>query len=110
MVLLKGMTTDKEQLILGELIAHGRSFGLQLVRRHPDELAVNSIYVILTRMLARGLVTARHETDEEQRARGPKRRLFEITPYGKKMYQARIEVDRAVARATKGVVKPAGAL
>jgi DNA-binding PadR family transcriptional regulator len=109
MALIKDIPTDKEQLILADLIVNGRSYGLQLVRRHPKQLAVNSIYVILTRMLARKLVTARHETEKEQRERGPKRRLFKITPYGRKMYEARVEIDRAAARATRGVVKPAGA-
>ena len=96
-------------VILGDLIRHGESHAAAIVRRNEQELSLNTIYVHLTRLHARKLVTSRDETDAEHKARTRKRRFFRITPYGEKLYKAAIKIERAAARATAGIVKPAGA-
>lgn len=103
------LPTDLEMIIFTLLLAaRGREmYGLEMVHK-DDRLSENSIYVILTRMVARGLLKARHETEEEQKFRGPKRRLYSITEYGKQMYDARCDAERRISRA--GVPKPEGAL
>jgi DNA-binding PadR family transcriptional regulator len=105
--------TDKEMVIAGKLIARGRPcYGLELVRMAPDELSEKSIYVLLTRMLARGLVKARFETNAEKKLRGPRRRLYEMTGYGEQQYEVRLAADRAGAlvEARIRAKKPVGAL
>jgi DNA-binding PadR family transcriptional regulator len=80
--------------------------------RRDHRLGKTSIYVLLTRMIARGFVTAREESEHEKQGRGPRRRLFSITGYGQQMFEARLAADRAAERAIArgGQMKPEGAL
>ena len=109
---MKGLPTDLEMVILMLLLSGREMYGLEMVKRDPDKLGENSIYVILTRMVARGFLKARYETDEEKKVRGPRRRLYKITPFGEQMYDARVASDKAAERvfARGGQLKPEGAL
>lgn len=105
------LPTDPEMTIFVLLLgARGQEmYGLEMVHKdNSHTLTENSIYMILTRMIARGYLMARYETAEEQKVRGPKRRLYSITDYGKQMYDARCDAERRIARA--GIPKPQGAL
>lgn len=108
---MKGLPTDLEMVILSLLLGGREMYGLEMVRK-DEQLGENSVYVILTRMVARGFVKARYETDEEKKVRGPRRRLYKITPFGHQAYQMRIEGDRAAAKvaARLGQHAPEGAL
>lgn len=109
---MKGLPSDLEMIVLALLIGMRELYGLEMVKK-DDRIGENSVYVVLTRMVARGFVTARYETDEETNGRrGPKRRLYKITPFGHQAYDMRIAADRAAARVfgAQGVPKPAGAL
>jgi DNA-binding PadR family transcriptional regulator len=109
---MKGLPTDLEMLILAMLISGREMYGMQMVDKAADKLGESSVYVVLTRMIARGYLSSRHETDEEKQGRGPKRRLYKVTGYGQQMYEARLAADRAVERAIAkgGFEKPEGAL
>lgn len=104
------LPNGQEMTILEDLSGGRERYGLELVKRNPKKLGRTSIYVVLTRMVARGLLETRLETDEEQTSRGPKRRLYKITGYGLAAYQARLAAEVAAARAFKGVAKPKGAM
>ncbi len=104
---MRGLPTDLEMIILVMLLGGKEMYGLQMCS-DDDRLGVNSIYVILTRMVARGFVTARYETDKEKKERGPKRRLYKISDFGKAMYDARLAAQRSIARSR--VTRPAGAI
>jgi DNA-binding PadR family transcriptional regulator len=108
---MKGLPTDLEMVVLSLLLGGREMYGLEMVKK-DESLGENSIYVILTRMVARGFVTARYETDEEKKTRGPKRRLYKVTGYGQQMYDARVAADRAAQRefVRGGYGKPEGAL
>ncbi len=77
-----------------------------------SKLCINSIYVILTRMVARGFLKTRIEAEKEKSKRGPARRLYMATDYGLQMYKARMAAEKAVAEviAAGGHKKPDGAL
>jgi DNA-binding PadR family transcriptional regulator len=115
---MKGLPTDKEMVILRLLTRPGRKprelFGQQMVDLAPEELSENSIYMLLTRMVARSFVTARYQTDQEQAesGRGPKRRLYTVTGYGRQAYEQRLAAERSMGRvaAKWGQIKPEGAL
>ena len=86
-------------------------FGLELVRMSNKKLERNSIYMVLTRMVAFGFLEGRLETDEERQRdniRGPKRRLYKITNYGKKMHAAHCAAEKVIR--TGRAMKPAGAM
>lgn len=87
-------------------------YGLELVKAAPDKLGRNTIYVVLMRMVARGYLTGREETDAEQTRRGPKRRLYKFTAYGKAQFDARVAAERAAEESMKasGAIKPANAI
>jgi len=63
-------------------------------------------------MLVHGLLEARLENDEEQKVRGPKRRLYKITKYGRKLLEARQAADHAAQSRIQMAIalKPRGAL
>ena len=83
-------------------------YALEMVRKSPKKLGRTSIYVVLTRMLVHGLVEARLETDEEQKVRGPKRRLYRITKYGKELLETRKAAQSRLQKAA--ALKPSGVL
>ncbi len=99
----------QEKVVL-DLLTRGSGnrwlYGLEMVKMDPSKLGRTSIYVVLTRMVARRLVKTRLETDAEQKTRGPKRRLYQATEYGRKVYEAALEADRRLG----AIKEPRGAL
>ena len=99
--------SNGQEFAVLELLAGCREkYGLEMVKLEPKRLGRASIYVVLTRMVARGMLEDRLETDAEQKTRGPKRRLYKITGYGLKIYRARMAADAAIAKAMQGAEEP----
>ncbi|MBL4644310.1 MAG: helix-turn-helix transcriptional regulator [Candidatus Pacebacteria bacterium] len=87
---LMHLPTDKEVVVLQILCKSSKEmYGLEMVKEQPFQLRHSSIYVLLTRMVARGYLHARDETVEERLAPGPKKRLYEATEYGEAMLAVR---------------------
>ena len=75
-----------ESLIL-ELLRTREHFGLQLIDSSGGRLKRGSVYVILSRMEAKGFVESRQE-DRPKGAIGLPRRLYRATEYGLKVHDA----------------------
>ena len=82
---LPSMSTT-ESLIL-ELLRDGRQYGLELVDASKGALKRGSVYVILSRMEAKGFVESRQE-ERAAGASGLPRRLYRATEYGIKVHDA----------------------
>ncbi len=105
-----GWLTGQEAAILGLLTgkgAGGEMYGLEMTKVQPDILSPHTIYIVLTRMVAKGFLSSRLEADREQARRGPKRRLYKITSYGQQMLIVHKASDEGVRLAQ--TLKPAGA-
>jgi DNA-binding PadR family transcriptional regulator len=74
----------------------------EMARASEKKLGQTSIYVVLTRMAAFGLL----ETQEG------KQRHYRLSEYGRKVYEVHIVADRAAARLRKEAMrlKPKGAM
>jgi DNA-binding PadR family transcriptional regulator len=86
-------------VILALLLARGGRdvYGREMVLK-DNRLRENWIYVVLARMARCGYVAARLETPEEKQGRGgPRRRLYNVTAYGKRMFEARLQSDCTAA-------------
>ena len=77
----------KERLIFELLLAGGEMYGLELVAQSGGELSRGSLYVLLDRMEAKGLVESRQE-ERRPGVSGIPRRLYRPTGYGERVYQA----------------------
>ena len=78
--------SNTESLIL-DLLEDGERFGLELVDRSGGAVKRGSVYVLLSRMEAKGFV----ESWQEERAPsaiGLPRRMYRATPYGLKVRDA----------------------
>jgi DNA-binding PadR family transcriptional regulator len=75
-----------EALIL-ELLRVREHFGLDLVESSEGRLKRGSVYVILSRMEAKGFVESRQE-ERAPAAIGLPRRLYRATEYGLKVHDA----------------------
>jgi DNA-binding PadR family transcriptional regulator len=84
-----------ESLVM-DLLRTGERFGLELVEQSAGGLKRGSVYVILSRMEAKGFVTSRLD-DSPQPPAGPTRRLYAATPYGLQVHQAYAILRRALA-------------
>ncbi len=106
------LPVGQEMIILEMLIGNKELYGLEMVANSQDhprgKLGRNTIYVVLTRMVARGFLSARMQTDAEQPAPGPKRRLYKITAYGQAAYAAKLDAEHAAAGLR--AIKPVGAM
>jgi len=109
MALFSNIPGHISMVILADLLRHKESHAPAIVNRNKDSLSINTIYVHLQRLHAQKLLTSREETNSEHLGRTRKRRLFSVTPYGKKLYEAGLEVQQVTQRATQGIVKPKGA-
>lgn len=92
------LPTDQEMKVL-RLLHDGREmYGLEIVDTYSGEILRSSIYVILTRMRARNLVTERVEKAKTKSGRqgSGKLRLYRITDLGRKMYHARAASDALI--------------
>jgi len=75
-----------ESLIL-ELLRGREHFGLELIDSSGGRLKRGSVYVLLSRMEAKGFVESRQE-DRAPGAIGLPRRLYRATEYGLKVHDA----------------------
>ena len=78
--------SSTEALII-ELLASRERFGLDLVDGSNGRLKRGTIYVTLSRMEAKGFVESRQE-ERPAGAIGLPRRMYRVTAYGAKVYQA----------------------
>jgi DNA-binding PadR family transcriptional regulator len=81
--------SSKEALII-DLLLHVPSaemYGLELVNNSGKRLKRGTVYVTLGRMQDKGYVDSRQEAPQPD-ARGIPRRLYRLTGYGQKIYDA----------------------
>lgn len=79
-----------ERIIIELLIKHGESFGSQLIKRSRGKLLRGSVYVYLSRMEDKELISSRR--------RGLPRRLYRHTPRGLRVLEA-VQLAEAHLRA-----------
>jgi DNA-binding PadR family transcriptional regulator len=84
-----------ERLVL-ELLLDGQDFGLNLVARSEGELKRGTVYVTLARMERKGFVTSEQEP-QASGAIGLPRRIYRVTPLGKRALRAWATLSRALA-------------
>jgi len=77
----------KEHVVLDLLTQHGELYGLQLVASSKRKLKRGTVYVTLGRMEDKGYITSRLE-DAPPEMGGMPRRLYQITPLGKRVLVA----------------------
>jgi DNA-binding PadR family transcriptional regulator len=76
-----------EQLILQLLTADGEQYGLQLVAASGGRLKRGTVYVTLGRLEAKGYIASRPEAGEPAHG-GLRRRLYVVTPLGRRVLRA----------------------
>jgi DNA-binding PadR family transcriptional regulator len=87
--------SSKEAIIL-DLLTHGRElYGLELVAASKGGLKRGTVYVTLGRMEEKGYVQSRLE-DAPPDAGGLPRRVYEATPFGRRVLDAWTLVARRV--------------
>lgn len=72
----------QQRHILRDLDVFGPSYGLDIVKRHPEVLRRGTIYVLLTDLEERRLVTSVEEAETPRYVLIP-RRIYSITPLGR---------------------------
>jgi DNA-binding PadR family transcriptional regulator len=85
----------RERLVL-ELLLDGPDFGLNLVARSDGALKRGTLYVTLGRMERKGFVTSEQEP-QAPGAIGLPRRIYRVTPLGKRALRAWATLARALA-------------
>jgi len=85
----------RERLVL-ELLLDGPDFGLNLVARSDGALKRGTVYVTLGRMERKGFITSEQEP-QLPGAIGLPRRLYRVTPLGKRALRAWATLVRALA-------------
>jgi len=86
----------KERLILERLVGAGPTFGQQLVDESGGALKRGTVYVTLSRMEAKGLVSSEQEA-QQPGAVGLPRRIYRITGLGERLLAASATFQKAVA-------------
>jgi DNA-binding PadR family transcriptional regulator len=79
--------SGKERIILDLLTGGGEQYGLQLVAAAGGRLKRGTVYVTLSRMEEKDLITSRLEAPAEKRP-GLPRRLYAPTPRGLRILRA----------------------
>ena len=79
--------SGKESVVLDLLIGRGEMFGLQLVEASEGRLKRGTVYVTLGRMEDKGYVES-HQEERRPGAIGLPRRLYRITPLGRRVRDA----------------------
>jgi PadR family transcriptional regulator, regulatory protein PadR len=87
--------SNKERLILNQLVADGPKYGLQMVDASRGALKRGTVYVTLGRMEQKGLIESRHET--ASRSGALPRRMYHATAHGLRVLDAWSAVARALA-------------
>jgi PadR family transcriptional regulator, regulatory protein PadR len=77
----------KEALILELLVEESELYGLQLVAASKRRLKRGTVYVTLGRMEEKGFITSRLE-DAPPQVGGLPRRVYEATPFGRRVLDA----------------------
>ena len=83
----------KQELILELLIGRREMYGLELVSASKGRLKRGTVYVTLGRMEEKGYVRSRLE-DAPPDAGGLPRRVYEATPFGRRVLDAWAQVAR----------------
>ena len=78
--------SSTESLLL-DMLEHRERFGLEIVDASGGTIKRGSVYVLLSRMEAKGFVESRQE-ERQPGAIGLPRRLYRATPYGLKVRDA----------------------
>jgi DNA-binding PadR family transcriptional regulator len=87
--------SNKERLILNQLVSGGPKYGLQMVEDSRGGLKRGTVYVTLGRMEQKGLIESRHETAAHSGALP--RRMYHATGHGRRVLDAWSAVARALA-------------
>ena len=90
----------KERLILERLVGGGPTFGQQLVDESGGALKRGTVYVTLSRMEAKGLITSEQEA-QKPGAVGLPRRIYRITGLGERLLGAWATFQKALAMETR---------
>ena len=84
------------EAVLLDLLGDGERFGLELVATSEGRVKRGSVYVLLSRMEAKGFVESRQE-ERAPGAIGLPRRLYKTTPYGVTVRRAYQTLHQAIA-------------
>ena len=87
--------SNKERIILTQLVSGGPKYGLQMVEDSRGALKRGTVYVTLGRMEQKGLIESRHEP--AARASAVPRRVYQATGYGRRVLDAWSAMARALA-------------
>ena len=87
--------SNKERLILNQLVSAGPKYGLQLVDESRGALKRGTVYVTLGRMEQKGLIESRHEP--ASRSDDIPRRMYHATGHGRRVLDAWTLMARAFA-------------
>jgi PadR family transcriptional regulator PadR len=89
-------TLPKTERLVLELLLDGPDFGLNLVARSDGALKRGTVYVTLGRMERKGYISSEQEA-QAPGAIGLPRRLYRMTPLGKRALRAWATLVRALA-------------
>jgi PadR family transcriptional regulator, regulatory protein PadR len=87
--------SNKEGIILHQLVSGGPKYGLQLVDDSRGGLKRGTVYVTLGRMEQKGLIESRHEA--ASRTDAVPRRMYHATAHGRRVLDAWTAVAKAFA-------------
>jgi len=84
----RGLSLSPKETLILELLADGAEmYGLQLVTASRRRLKRGTVYVTLGRMEDKGYIASRQE-DAPPEAGGLPRRLYQVTPLGRRLLAA----------------------
>jgi DNA-binding PadR family transcriptional regulator len=83
----------KQELILDLLVGRREMYGLELVTASRGRLKRGTVYVTLARMEEKGYIKS-HLEDAPPEAGGLPRRVYEATPFGRRVLDAWAHVAR----------------
>ena len=87
------------EALLLDLLGDGERFGLELVATSGGRVKRGSVYVLLSRMEAKGFVESRQE-ERAPGAIGLPRRLYKATSYGAAVLRAYQSLQQAIGLKT----------
>jgi PadR family transcriptional regulator, regulatory protein PadR len=95
-LLMSPPTLPRTERVVLDLLLDGPDFGLNLVARSDGGLKRGTVYVTLARMEKKGFVTSEQEP-QPSGAIGLPRRIYRVTPLGKRALRAWATLVRALA-------------
>jgi DNA-binding PadR family transcriptional regulator len=87
--------SNKERLILNQLVSGAPKYGLQMVEDSRGALKRGTVYVTLGRMEQKGLIESRHESAAQSGALP--RRMYRATAHGRRVLDAWSAMAQALA-------------